>query len=72
MFIGEYLKKVINYCPKDEKLFEILREKKKNSFRDDLLDDPFRLVYEYEISSMRHGSSVPAEERLISIDAITL
>lgn len=71
-FVHEYITKILNYVPADQELFESLRAKVKRSYANHFLDDPYRLVYDEEVSAMRNGSSVSAHEKLKEIDHVTL
>jgi len=71
-YTTEYIQKIFDYVPKDQQLFETLKEKQKKEYVNYFLNVPYQLAYTSITRALREGASICPAERLKEIDSITL
>jgi insulysin len=71
-FVNEYLKEITNFTPKDQQLFETLKEKQKKDYANYFLNNPYQIAYNSITQALRDGSSLSPAEKLRDIDGVTL
>jgi len=58
-FINQYLSQILEFVPKDQQLFENLKEKQKKEYSNYFLNNPYQIAYNSTMNAMREGASTP-------------
>lgn len=71
-FTNQYLKQILEFVPKDQQVFETLKEKQTKEYANFFLNVPYQLAYNSIIRALREGGSINPAQRLREIKSITL
>ena len=71
-FTCEYIQEILDFVPKDQQLFNTLKQKERKSYENSFLSNPYQLAYNSIIRALRDGSSTSPEEKVKERENITL
>lgn len=71
-FVNQYLQEITTFLPKDQQLFETLKEKNKKEYANYFLNTPYQLAFNAINQALRDGGSLSPAEKLKEIDGVTL
>lgn len=71
-FTNQYLNEIFDFTPKDQQLFETLKEKQRKEYANYFLNNPYQIAYNSATQALREGGSSSPSEKLRDIDWVTL